>query len=131
MPIKRTLSLCILAVLPFTVSTPDVMSFLPLEAAQARPDTVSALKEFPAGTLVRVRLRDRRKLTGRTAGMSQESFELRTATGSIEMIAFKDVKSFKRLNDQPKGVPRNLSALWAVTGVVAGLLTYIAIHRRR
>jgi hypothetical protein len=138
----RFLSLVMLTVLSFTTSMQDVLSSgcVPItEEAQSKRDSRSTLGEqissIPFGTLLQIRLRDNRKLTGRIGAVSQEQFELQTMQANIvvkEIIAFKDVKSFKRLNDQPGGASRrNMTALWAVIGFVGGLLTYIALHRRR
>ena len=69
------------------------------EQAQPKPSLKERLLEVPPGTMIEVRLLNKKKVRGRLGELTDQGFSVQTAQGNkieTQQVAFNDVKSFKR-----------------------------------
>lgn len=78
------------------------------------------LLEVPPGTMIEVRLLNKKKLRGRLGEINDEGFNLTTAQGekiTKARIAFTDLKSFKKVEGKKAGAGRIVIYMLAGIGV--------------
>jgi hypothetical protein len=95
MPSKVMVYFCVVVLVWASCASPCVAGTNTPGAKPAVQDKVAQLR---AGTVVVVKTRDKRTLTGRLGQVSSDGFELQYATGSsvqTETLAFANVKSVK------------------------------------
>ncbi len=81
---------------------------------------------IPAGALVEVKLKDKRKFRGRMGAVNDEFFVVRNDKAPDEKIAFADVKS---VNPKEKGMSTGLKVgLGALAGAGALILTSFILY---
>ena len=84
--------------------------------------------EIQPGTMIEVRLMDKRKARGRLGEVTNEGFSLQTAQGNkieTQKIAFTDVKSFKKVEGETTGKKFSRGLIYGLAGI--GVLMVILI----
>ena len=85
--------------------------------------------EIPPGTMIEVRLREKRKIRGRLGELTDEAFNLTTAEGEkivTQQIAYTEVKSVKRIEGGKAGKAGH-AALYMLAGIGAFIAILVVI----
>jgi len=96
-------------------------------AAFAASSVASQITAMPPGTRIELRLKDQRKMSGRTGTVSGSGFAFVDASSGEHQIAFGDVVSVKRL-DKKSHVARNVLIGVGIAVVVTGIVIAVVIH---
>jgi len=89
-------------------------------------DTASQISAIPAGSNIEVRLKNKEMLRGTRGDMSGSGFTLLNPPAGIRQVAFEDVTSVKRVDNQKSHVTRNVLVAVGIGLVV--ILVVAAIH---
>lgn len=94
------------------------------EQTQPKPTLKERLLEVPPGTMIEVRLLNKKKVRGRLGELTDQGFSLQIAQGNkieTQQVAFTDVKSVKRV--EGKGT----NPVWYVLAGVGALFVVLII----
>ncbi len=121
MSTAKILSAVMMAIVGLVFSTQDLTSVPRNPAAVHTQESLKAqVLSMSPGSVIEVRLQDKRKLTGRLGEVTNEGFELQHVkkdTVQKETILFKNVKSVKEVN---RG-----SRVWTWIGI--GIVVFLVL----
>jgi hypothetical protein len=134
---RQLLSCLLLVIVTLVTSTQDLVSIArasvttPSQTSrEAKRDLKQEIILIPAGSILEVRLVDKRKLTGRLGEVTDEGFELQYVKGDKvvkESIVYKDVKSYKQRNREGMSTGAKVAlGMLAGVGVLFVVLLIVA-----
>jgi hypothetical protein len=91
------------------------------EPAEQAPNIKERLLEVPPGTMIQVRLLNKKKIRGKLGEIDNEGFNLRTVEGGkivTQRIAFAELKSFKQVSSATSKAGHTVLYILAGLGAV-------------